>query len=104
QFTGNTTALSGDLGPWFTEDGARMVTATDGNGRLWDLASGSQIGRAFPSADGWIGGASSNARWLVTGRGDTVVRLNLDVDPLVEVLPARWWRARRRAGDFRRSG
>jgi DNA-binding SARP family transcriptional activator/WD40 repeat protein len=77
-FTGNTNAGGGDLGPWFTPDGSLMVTSSDGLGRLWDFATATQIGDAFPSDAGWVSNGSVDGRWLATGRGDRAVRWNLD--------------------------
>jgi WD40 repeat protein len=79
-FLGNTSADNGDLGPWFTSDSTRMITVADGKGRLWDMATGVQIGGVFPTGEGWNGNASPNGLWLVTGEGDHMIRWNLDVE------------------------
>jgi DNA-binding SARP family transcriptional activator/WD40 repeat protein len=85
RFVGNTSAGSGDLGPWYTTDGSMMISFADGQGRLWDVASAQQIGGAFPSDGGWTGSASTGGRWLITGRGDHLVRWNLNLASWPEI-------------------
>ncbi len=77
-FVGNTSAAAGDLGPWFTADGSVMITSSDGSGRMWDMATRTQIGDAFPSDVAWTASASADGLWLATGRGDRAVRWNID--------------------------
>jgi WD40 repeat protein len=79
EFVGNRSTGSGDFGPWFTADGKYLVTISDSQGRMWDVASATQIGSVFPSTDGWSGMSSPNAKYLATGTGDRIVRWNLDV-------------------------
>jgi WD40 repeat protein len=63
----------------FSRDGELMVTSFDGNIRLWDVASGSQIGVSFPHDVGVIAGfAESGILQLVTSVGPEMLIWNLD--------------------------
>ena len=80
EFVGNTTSSNGDVGPVFTPDGTHMVTTSDSLGRMWDMATGAQIGSTFPDDVGWSTGVSWNARWLVSVVDGRVVRWDLDAE------------------------
>ncbi|MCC6434852.1 MAG: protein kinase [Acidimicrobiales bacterium] len=81
-FVGNTASSVVNLGPWFSEDDRYLITTSDGAARLWDVASGRQIGGAFPSDPAWNASASTNGRWLVGGSAGRILRWELD--------PASW--------------
>ena len=80
---GSTSSEILTFGPFFTPDGRYMITTIDGNGRIWDLETGIQIGGVFPgegSAD-----ASMDARWLMTRIDDRSIRWDLDLVSWPEV-------------------
>ncbi len=80
RFVGNTGTLNQDWGPYFSADGRFMMTAFDLQPRLWDMATGQQIGGTFPFDPSYGSSASRNLRWAVTGRDARLIRWDLNVD------------------------
>ncbi len=77
---GNTDAVTGfSHGPFFTPDGRYMITAADGQGRLWDLTERTQIGATFPNIPGRVASASTTGHVLGTFTEDSVIVWDLDV-------------------------
>ena len=63
----------------FSPDNLTLLTNFDGPGRLWDVATGEQIGDSFPTITG--SGASVSDRFhLVTSTENSVLVWNLDMD------------------------
>ncbi|MFQ5555540.1 MAG: WD40 repeat domain-containing protein, partial [Acidimicrobiia bacterium] len=83
---GNTDAVTGfSHGPFFSADGRFLVTASDGQGRIWDLESRTQVGSTFPNAPGAVSSASMTGEWLATFESDSVLIWDLDVDRWYEI-------------------
>jgi len=80
--TGRVQALRGPAqGPWFSTNGALLLTGFDGSVRLWDAELGEQIGQPFPNDPGVrAGGAEGSPLQLATASGDHVLIWNLDID------------------------
>jgi DNA-binding SARP family transcriptional activator/WD40 repeat protein len=82
-----------DGSPWFDADGSAMLTTFDGAVRLWDVASGVQIGDPFPHdatdeagfASRDAGGASGEVMQLATAVGDVVLVWNLDTSTWFDI-------------------
>jgi hypothetical protein len=67
----------GDHSVTFSEDGRLMSTLSGTNIQLWDWPSGTRIGDAFPSDEGW--GVSARGLWAIGGVSGRPIRWNIDV-------------------------
>ncbi|NNC43728.1 MAG: glycine betaine/L-proline ABC transporter substrate-binding protein ProX [Acidimicrobiia bacterium] len=73
--------------PEFSPDGAFMVSATDGQARMWHLESGRQVGVQFPTSVGGLpyGVSSEEGLRLVTPFGGKALVWNLDTSMWVDI-------------------
>jgi WD40 repeat protein len=80
RFVGNTSGGSFDLGPFFSRDGRFVMSTADLQARMWDMATGQQIGGTFPFDPDYMSNVSHSGRWLVTGHNGRVLLFDLDMD------------------------
>ncbi|MFV2001002.1 MAG: BTAD domain-containing putative transcriptional regulator [Acidimicrobiia bacterium] len=74
------------FGPFFSRDDGLVVSIFDGLPRLWDTATGIQIGDSFPNDEGIVpGGAEGAEIRLVTGVGEYLLVWNLDTESWLDI-------------------
>jgi len=70
----------------FSPDNSLLVSNHDNVGRLWDVASGQQVGVDVPTDEGTSSGVNSGATLqLVTGTAHSALVWDLDTDSWVEI-------------------
>ena len=75
-----------DESPWFSSDSKLMITTFDGSVRLWDVASGTQIGDPFPhDSTEDAGGAEGEVLRLATASGQHILVWNLDTSSWFDI-------------------
>jgi hypothetical protein len=84
----------------FSDDDALLLSSHDNVARLWDVASGQQIGIDMTTADGTISGINTgDTLQLITGTDDGALVWNLDTDSWADIAcrsagsnltPAEW--------------
>jgi len=85
-FLGNTDAVGGySRGPYFTVDGQYLVTAADGQGRIWDIETRQLIGAPYPNAPNTSANASPNANYLATVWDGHAVFWDLDLESYPQI-------------------
>jgi WD40 repeat protein len=83
---GNTDGVEGfSFGPFFTDDDRFMITAADGELRLFDVEQRVLVGGPFPRAGDRTGIATRNGRYGVTAIDDTAMIWEIDPDRWPEI-------------------
>ena len=83
---GNTDGVQGfSLGPYFSPDDRWMLTISDGELRLFDVAERVMVGGPFPRDETGFGNPARNARFAVTVLDGRAVVWDLDVERWPEI-------------------
>ena len=76
----------GEVGPlWISTDGTRLLSKSDDGSILWDIATRTRIGDAFPAINLWPGPDSSDRAVSLFVEDDSILIWNLNTDEWYDI-------------------